>query len=98
MKVLHKYLDYSTDDRAQDDRMNLLLSDIKDSEIEIKENNDDNNDDKEKKDVDKKTKKVIDRDIAFVGISNWTIDVSKMNRNIYLSRPCLLYTSPSPRD
>ena len=87
LKVLHKYLDYSTDDKAQDDRMNLLLSDIKDSEIEIKENNDDNNDDKEKKDVDKKTKKVIDRDIAFVGISNWTIDVSKMNRNIYLSRP-----------
>lgn len=25
--------------------------------------------------------------IPFVGISNWTIDVSKMNRNVYLSRP-----------
>lgn len=25
--------------------------------------------------------------IPFVGISNWTIDVSKMNRNIYVSRP-----------
>lgn len=25
--------------------------------------------------------------IPFVGISNWTIDISKMNRNVYLSRP-----------
>jgi E3 ubiquitin-protein ligase RNF213 len=29
---------------------------------------------------------VENRDIAFVGISNWRLDASKMNRAIYISR------------
>ena len=32
-------------------------------------------------------KKTSNPAISFVGISNWTIDVSKMNRNVFLSRP-----------
>ena len=27
------------------------------------------------------------RDISFVGISNWRLDASKMNRELYLARP-----------
>ena len=72
LKVLHKYLDYSTDDKAQDNRMKAFLNEIRPVDEEEKKKGD---------------AKKIDRDIAFVGISNWTIDVSKMNRNIYLSRP-----------
>jgi hypothetical protein len=68
LKVLHKYLDYSTDDKEQDKRMNSLICSIREKEDENKA-------------------KESEKDIAFVGISNWTIDVSKMNRNIYLSRP-----------
>jgi hypothetical protein len=30
---------------------------------------------------------VENRDIAFVGISNWRLDASKMNRALYLARP-----------
>lgn len=29
--------------------------------------------------------------VAFIGISNWNIDASKMNRNVYLARPDLDY-------
>lgn len=68
LKVLHKYLDYSTDDMEQDRRMNNLINKIRNITQEVKN-------------------KEAEKDIAFVGISNWTIDVSKMNRNIYLSRP-----------
>jgi hypothetical protein len=30
---------------------------------------------------------VENRDIAFIGISNWRLDASKMNRALYLARP-----------
>jgi len=30
---------------------------------------------------------VENRDIGFVGISNWRLDASKMNRALYLARP-----------
>jgi hypothetical protein len=30
---------------------------------------------------------VENRDIVFVGISNWRLDASKMNRALYLARP-----------
>ena len=30
---------------------------------------------------------VENRDIGFVGISNWRVDASKMNRALYLARP-----------
>ncbi len=30
---------------------------------------------------------IENRDIGFVGISNWRLDASKMNRALYLARP-----------
>ena len=35
----------------------------------------------------KKWDLLFDNKLSFVGISNWNIDASKMNRNIYLARP-----------
>ena len=84
LKVLHKYLDYSTDDKAQDQRMLSLLQEIPRDKNKTQSN---------QENKENQSNPRIKREIAFVGISNWTIDVSKMNRNIYLSRP-----SPSQDD
>jgi hypothetical protein len=91
LKVLHKYLDYSTDDKEQENRMKNFISKIEKENPDEKEEEQDADKNNNEKEIKKEESQ--ERDIAFVGISNWTIDVSKMNRNVYLSRP-----SPSQDD
>jgi hypothetical protein len=85
LKVLHKYLEYSTDDYKQQKEMERLknMIDGDQNSMESIEESDNNN----KNDDENEEQKISEVMIPFVGISNWTIDVSKMNRNIYLSRP-----------
>ena len=84
LKILHKYLEYSADDELQNKRMSQLLGGPRDrvlipgkegthSGLARAAGGDPNG--------------PQDLSIPFVGISNWTIDISKMNRNVYLSRP-----------
>ena len=84
LKVLHKYLEYMADDRRQEIRIKTLLGSGAPSQP--------------KGPAQGQVSEIGSRapetqaewgaaTVPFVGISNWTIDVSKMNRNIYLSRP-----------
>lgn len=77
LKVLHKYLEYNIDDEKQQEKITALLNDRENKKsTKISENQ-----------SQRRKKEINSMSIPFVGISNWTLDVSKMNRNIYLSRP-----------
>jgi hypothetical protein len=83
LKVLHKYLDSTSHDQVDFDdfenenhMMDVNISDKRNQETP-------NQKQLRKWDLD------ISNKVAFIGISNWNIDASKMNRNVYLARPDL---------
>lgn len=93
LKVLHKYLDSTThevvefQDFEEDEiRSKMRRARMQDKVLGRKKQ------EKTQTSVQKQLKK-WDLDfrgkVAFIGISNWNIDASKMNRNVYLARPDL---------
>ena len=96
LKVLNKYLDST-------DREHIEMDDFEmndNSKIKTRRKNVNvfklNKKKIEETDIQKQLKKWnlnLNNKVAFIGISNWNIDVSKMNRNIYLARPDLSITS-----
>ena len=77
LKVIHSYLDPSSEDTSTE-LLNLIKEKseknegFKDKTLEEKENF---------------YQKISKKHISFVGISNWDLDVSKANRMLYVARP-----------
>ena len=92
LKVLHKYLDST-------DREHIEMDDFEvndNSKIKTRRKNIKvfklNKKKIEENDIQKQLRKWnlnLNNKVAFIGISNWNIDASKMNRNVYLARPDL---------
>ena len=87
LKILHKYLEYSMDDKKQQTKMNRLLGIKPISNLSQSRGSVNSDNMMQTSQLDPISESSSDLTVPFVGISNWTIDVSKMNRNIYLSRP-----------
>jgi nucleoside-triphosphatase THEP1 len=92
LKVLHKYLDSTSHDLEEWNTEGDLM-DLKKRKKRRKENVlNIRKEQKEECPILKQLKKwtLYSKDrVSFIGISNWNIDASKMNRNVYLARPDL---------
>ena len=85
LKVIHSQLEYENENENENNNEN---ENENKNENEKENKNENKNENKIENENEKKNKKKnVNKKVAFVGISNWSLDASKMNRGMYLSIP-----------